>query len=169
VERDFGPLLHVRSHEGVGADLRVLRRFWLVNEMIAIEYVVHARRREAVGRARVDDDLDRTIAIGIRMMGTNTPISIAKPPRISVAIVRSPSRWGEGTPNACNRLGKASNPRSSFAKPCSINPYPTMRRSGIEIHDLNVSVAGSGTRASKSRSRRPGGYGFVSRCTKSFQ
>jgi hypothetical protein len=48
----------VRSHEGVGAGLRVLRRFWLVNEVIAIEYVVHARRREAVGRARVDDDLD---------------------------------------------------------------------------------------------------------------
>ena len=29
-------------------------------------------------------------------------------------IERAPthSRWGEGTPNACNRLGKASNPRS---------------------------------------------------------
>lgn len=79
MERDFEPLLHVRSHEGVGAGLRVLRRFWLVNEVIAIEYVVHARRREAVGRARVDDDLD------IRQRTSETEKTRLAPPARPVA------------------------------------------------------------------------------------
>jgi hypothetical protein len=39
-------------------------------------------------------------------------------------------RCGAGTPIASKIVGNASSPLASFAKPCSMKPYPTIRRSG---------------------------------------
>src|SRR5712671_3644064 len=63
--------------------------------------------------------------------GTSAPKSTARPPSISTEIVSHPIRCGAGTPSACRIAGNASRPLASLAKPCSMKPYPTIRRSGI--------------------------------------
>src|SRR6516164_1713225 len=55
----------------------------------------------------------------------------ARPPNISTKIVSHPMRCGAGMPRACKIAGNASRPRASLAKPCSMKPYPTIRRRGI--------------------------------------
>ena len=40
-------------------------------------------------------------------------------------------KCGPGTPIASRMVAKASEPLASLAKPCSIKPYPTIRRSGM--------------------------------------
>src|SRR5215469_6631219 len=73
----------------------------------------------------------RTAAIGMLASGTNAPRSTARPPNISTKIVSHPMRCGAGTPSACKMAGNASRPLAILAKPCSMKPYPTIRRSGI--------------------------------------
>src|SRR4030088_413159 len=77
---------------------------------------------------------------------TNAPRSTAKPPNISTRIVSHPIRWGGGTPSACKIAGNASSPLSNLAKPCSMKPYPTIRRSGTgaqrAIEDLLIKSTG---------------------------
>src|SRR5262245_42477886 len=63
--------------------------------------------------------------------GTSAPSSTATPPPISTKIVSQPMTCGAGTPSACRMAGNASRPLASLAKPCSIKPYPTIRRRGI--------------------------------------
>jgi hypothetical protein len=55
---------------------------------------------------------------------------IARPPKNSIAIVIQAIRWGAGTPSACKIIANDSGPLARLANPCSMKPYPTIKRSG---------------------------------------
>src|SRR5262249_18318956 len=83
------------------------------------------------GRWTVKMATSSIAAIGTLTTTTNAPSSTASPPSSSIRIVDQAMTVGAGTPRACRIPMKTSGPLLSFAKPCAMKPYPTIRRSGI--------------------------------------
>jgi len=71
-------------------------------------------------------------------------------------------KCGAGTPIAWRIAANESEPLPSLAKPCSMNPYPTIRRSGIGAQ------RGEGNRRRKSSEMRNNIVLYSSSCCKVF-
>src|SRR5215475_1258180 len=63
--------------------------------------------------------------------GVKAPRITVRPPNISTTMVDHAMKCGAGVPIACRMAANASGPLDSLEKPCSMKPYPTIRRSGM--------------------------------------
>src|SRR5258706_7461107 len=90
------------------------------------------------GRCTVNIATRRTTAIGMLTAQTNAPSRTAKPPTHSTSTVAHAMTWGAGTHSACRIPTNALGPLESFANPCAMKPYPTIRRSGIAHHPIGI-------------------------------